>query len=335
VIDRIEHFRQMVRGRVLDERLASLYKQGHIKGGSVFSGKGQEAYSAAGALALQIGRLGDRGDFYTPLIRDTAGRLAFGETMLESFRTYMGRAAGLMRGREGNIHRGCLVRGEFPMISHLGSSIAVVAGALMARRQLKPGHTSIGLVNIGDGGMQTGALHEGLNVVAVERLPLVVLVADNQVSYSTFSDRTYACRSLIDRAVGYGMAGHECDGTDFDACRTTVENAVAAARSGGGPQFVLATLLRLAGHGEHDDNSYVGPELRARFGDCVLVAEARLRAEGVDTAPVWEAARVELAEALAIAMAEPEADPAQDDWQARSIAKLATWRPAMAETVRS
>ncbi len=335
MIDRIEHFRQMVRGRVLDERLASLYKQGHIKGGSVFSGKGQEAYSAAGALALQIGRLGERGDFYTPLIRDTAGRLAFGETMTESFRTYLGRATGLMRGREGNIHRGCLIRGEFPMISHLGSSIAVVAGALMARRQLKPGHTSIGLVNIGDGGMQTGALHEGLNVAAVERLPLVLLVADNQVSYSTFSDRTYACRSLIDRACGYGMAAHACDGTDFDACRVTVERAVAAARAGGGPQFVLATLLRLAGHGEHDDNSYVGPELRARFGDCVLLADARLQSEGIATAPLWEAARTELAESLAQVLSEPEAHPADDDWQARSIAKLATWRSASAETVVS
>jgi pyruvate dehydrogenase E1 component alpha subunit/2-oxoisovalerate dehydrogenase E1 component alpha subunit len=324
---RIEHFRWMVLGRVLDERLAALYRQGHIRGGSVFSGKGQEAYSAAGALALRRWRDDQPGDFLAPLIRDTAGRLAFGESVLDAVRNHLGRSTGPMRGRDGNIHRGNLRLGQFPMISHLGSSVSVVSGALLARRLLGTLGDSVGMVNIGDGGMQTGALHEGLNVAAVERLPLVLLVADNQVSYSTFSDRTYACRSLVDRAVGYGIAGHTCDGTDFDACRATVSQAVAAARSGQGPQMVVATLLRLAGHGEHDDGSYVGAELRARFGDCVLLADAALARTGVDTAAIWEAARNEVAAAVTQAQSEPEPDPRREDWSARSLSDLTEFRP--------
>ena len=326
MIDRLDHFRWMVLGRVFDERLSALYCQGHIRGGSVFSGKGQEAYSTAGALALRQWREGAQGDIYAPLIRDSAGRMAFGEPIIDGVRTYFGRSTGPMRGREGNIHRGNLDAGQLPMISHLGASLAVVAGMLIARRHLGTLGDSVGMAAIGDGGMQTGAFHEGFNVAAVERLPLVLVVADNQLSYSTFSAQTYACRSLVDRAIGYGVAGHTCDGTDFDDCRATVEAAVAAARAGGGPQMVVATLLRLAGHGEHDDGSYVGAELRARFGDCVEIAEARLRGEGVDTAPFWEAARVEVSAAVAQAQGEPEPQVAAEEWWARSVRDLTEFR---------
>ncbi|HXJ71981.1 MAG TPA: thiamine pyrophosphate-dependent enzyme, partial [Candidatus Dormibacteraeota bacterium] len=117
----------MLLARVLDEKLASLYRGGKIVGG-VFLGRGQEALSVAVASSLR------KGDIYAPLIRDAAGRLAFGETILESVRTYLGSALGPMRGRDGNVHRGRPQEGYLPMISHLGAMISVVNGALMARR---------------------------------------------------------------------------------------------------------------------------------------------------------------------------------------------------------
>ena len=326
MIDRLDHFRWMVLARALDERLAALYRQDHIRGGSVFSGKGQEAYSSAAALCLRQWTADAPGDFFAPLIRDSAGRLAFGEPILDAVRTYCGRRTGPMRARDGNVHRGNLSQGQLPMISHLGASVSVISGMLMARRLLGTLSDSVGVVSLGDGAMQTGASHEGINMAAVERLPLIILVADNQVSYSTFSDRSFACKSLIDRAVGYGCGAHTCDGTDFDACRTTVETAVAAARTGQGPQMVVASLLRLAGHGEHDDNSYVGADLRARFGDCVALAEARLITEGVATAPYWEAAKTAIASAVTQALAEPGPDVAAEDWTARSVKNLTEFR---------
>ena len=329
--ERLAHFRWMVLGRVMDERLASLYRQNLIRGGSVFLGKGQEAYSTAGALALRPWRDGVKGDLYAPLIRDTSGRLAFGEPPIDGVRTHLGRATGPMRGREGNIHRGNLALGQFPMISHLGASIALVSGALLARRHLGTLGDGVGMAAIGDGGMQTGAFHEGLNLAAVERLPLVVVAADNQVSYSTFTDRTFACRSLVDRAIGYGIAGHVLDGTDFDACRVVVRQAVAAARAGGGPQLVVASLLRLAGHGQHDDNSYMPESLLARYGDCLPLAEARLKSEGLlseaAAAAIWDEARAQVAAVVDQALGEPEADPAHEDWWARSVRDLVGFRP--------
>src|SRR5882672_1804762 len=123
----VRAFRWMLLARVLDDKFSSLYRAGKIHGG-VFLGRGQEALSVALGIHLQ------RGDIFAPLIRDGAGRLAFGEPVLDAVRTYLGSPLGPMRARDGNVHRGRPREGLFPMISHLGAMISVVNGALMAKR---------------------------------------------------------------------------------------------------------------------------------------------------------------------------------------------------------
>src|SRR5262245_51733816 len=86
-------FHWMLLARVLEEKLSSLYKGGKITGG-VFLGRGQEAVSAALGTALRRGTSPGTGDIFAPLIRDMAGRLAFGEPMLDAARTYLGSSAG-------------------------------------------------------------------------------------------------------------------------------------------------------------------------------------------------------------------------------------------------
>src|SRR6185369_4612385 len=107
-------YRIMLLARLLDDKFAALYRAGKIHGG-VFLGRGQEALSVAIGISLQ------KGDVFAPLIRDAAGRLAFGETVLDSVRTYLGSAIGPMRGRDGNVHRGKPREGLLPMVSHLGA----------------------------------------------------------------------------------------------------------------------------------------------------------------------------------------------------------------------
>src|SRR4030095_3317770 len=153
-------YRFMLLGRILDEKLASLYRMGKIHGG-VFLGRGQEALSASLGVSLR------KGDVFAPLIRDTAGRLAFGEPLLDGVRTYLGSELGPMRGRDGNVHRGRPKEGILPMIRHLGAMISVVNGVLFARR-LKGLHGSVGATCIGEGGTSTGAFHEALNQARVE-----------------------------------------------------------------------------------------------------------------------------------------------------------------------
>lgn len=316
----VQAFRTMMLARLLDEKFASLLRASKISGG-VYLGKGQEAISVA------IGQSLRRGDVLAPLIRDGAARLAFGEPILDGVRTYLGSSLGPMRGRDGNIHRGRPREGLLPMISHLGAMISVVNGMLLARRfQGKEG--SVGATCLGEGGTSTGSFHEGLNQAAVEKLPLVLVVADNQYAYSTPSSRQFACRSIVDKAVGYGVRGEQVDGTDLRACLEVVGQAVERARAGGGPQLVVANLLRLCGHGEHDDAAYIDARLKASpLGrDCLKVAEETLLREGMaDAGEVdrWrQEAHGKIEEAVARVQREPGPDPYTHSWEALSSKHL-------------
>jgi pyruvate dehydrogenase E1 component alpha subunit/2-oxoisovalerate dehydrogenase E1 component alpha subunit len=253
--------------------------------------------------------------------------LAFGEPVLDAVRTFLGSALGPMRGRDGNVHRGRLTDGILPMISHLGAMISVVNGILFARR-FKGVRGVAGAASIGDGATSTGSFHEAINQAAVEKLPLVLVVANNQYAYSTPVSQQFACRNLVDKAIGYGVEGHTADGTDLAACLQVMKEAVNRARNGSGPQLVVARLLRLCGHGEHDDSSYIDPKLRqSPIGrDCLKVAEDHLLEQGWVDSPAIEAWRNEAAriveEAVATVQREPAPDPYQEDWRALASGRL-------------
>src|SRR3954447_2873097 len=326
----LEAFRWMLTARVLEEKLASLYRGGMIVGG-VYLGKGQEAVSAACGMFLEK----SKGDLFAPLIRDQAGRSAFGEPLLDVVRTYLGSAQGPMRGRDGNIHRGRPLEGQLAMISHLGAMISVLVGRLLAKR-MKGEKGFVGLTTIGEGGMQTGATHEGMNIAAVERVPLVLVATNNHYAYSTPNDRQFGCADLVDRAKGYGYEGSSVDGTDLTQCLEVIGAAVKRARTGRGPQLVVAKTLRLAGHGEHDDASYVTDEIkREPFAQDVLQRTEQfiLEHELLDREALQQM-RAEIAaevdEAVATAQQEDAPDPSKEDWCGLSTRALAD-RPTIAE----
>jgi acetoin:2,6-dichlorophenolindophenol oxidoreductase subunit alpha len=308
----IDAFNWMLLARTVEEKLASLWRAGKISGG-VYLGKGQEAISAALGIMLKSG------DIFGPLIRDQAGRLAFGESLIDVFRVHFGSRTGLSRGRDGNVHRGNPRQGYHAMISHLGSLISVVAGALVARR-FRGDTSAIGATTIGDGGTSTGAFHEAINMAAIEKLPLVVVVVNNQYAYSTPNSRQFACNDLVDRAIGYGVEGHSLDGTDLRDCLEVLAHATGRARSGHGPQLVVGTCLRLTGHAEHDDAFYMDKSLYyTTLGrDCLKVAENYLQErQWADEALLehWrKSAKQQVEEAVANAQREPLADPNTETW---------------------
>jgi pyruvate dehydrogenase E1 component alpha subunit/2-oxoisovalerate dehydrogenase E1 component alpha subunit len=313
-------YRFMLQARLLDEKFASLYRAGKIHGG-VFLSRGQEALSVAVGISLR------RGDIFAPLIRDSAGRLAFGESILDAVRTYLGSPLGPMRGRDGNIHRGRPKEGLFPMVSHLGAMISVVNGALFGKR-FRGITEVVGATCIGDGGTSTGAFHEGINQAAVEKLPLVLVIANNEYAYSTPTSRQFACRSLLDKAAGYGVQGQAVNGTDLLACLKTVGDAVSKARAGRGPQIVVARLLRLCGHGEHDDAGYIDPKLKnSPLGrDCLKVAEEILLeqkwADAEELASWRKEALQRIEEAVAKVQREGGPDPYKENWCALTAKHL-------------
>jgi pyruvate dehydrogenase E1 component alpha subunit/2-oxoisovalerate dehydrogenase E1 component alpha subunit len=224
-----------------------------------------------------------------------------------------------MRARDGNVHRGRPKEGLYVMISHLGAMISVVNGALLAHR-FKGVTGTVGAACIGDGATSTGAFHEAVNQAAVEKLPLVLIIANNHYAYSTPTERQFACRSLVDRAAGYGIEGQAVDGTDLSACLKVVGDAVSQARAGRGPQMIVARLLRLCGHGEHDDASYIDPQLRqSSIGrDCLKMAEEHLLQQDWADAPTlanWRDEAVQqVEESVAKVQREPGPDPYKEDW---------------------
>ncbi|MDQ3426659.1 MAG: thiamine pyrophosphate-dependent dehydrogenase E1 component subunit alpha [Gemmatimonadota bacterium] len=235
--------------RSLEERLVNLYRQTKVVGG-LFRSLGQEACAVGSAYALR------REDVLSPLIRNLGSMLVKGATPLEVLRQYMAKGDSPTRGRELNIHFGDVEERNFiGQISHLGDMVPVMAGVTLSfklRREAR-----VGLVYVGDGATSTGAFHEGINLAAVQRCPLVVIVENNGYAYSTPTSLQCAAQRLVDKAAGYGIAGARADGNDVLATYQVTREAVDRARRGEGVTLVELTTYRRKGHAEHDNQSYV------------------------------------------------------------------------------
>ena len=244
----LELYRYLKLTRLVEERLVNLYRQTKVVGG-VFRSLGQEATAVGTAYALQPR------DFITPLIRDLGAVLVKGIRPREIFAQYMAKAWGPSGGHDLNIHFGDLAKGFIGPISHLGDMIPVMTGVLLAARmQKKP---TVAVAYIGDGGMSTGAFHEGLNFAAVQRLPLIVVAEYNHYAYSTPTSLQTAVKDLAEKAAGYGIPAHIVDGNDVIACYEVTKRSAEFARRGGGAVLIEAKTYRRKGHAEHDDQRYV------------------------------------------------------------------------------
>jgi TPP-dependent pyruvate/acetoin dehydrogenase alpha subunit len=273
----VEIYRHLKLTRLVEERLVNLYRQTKVVGG-VFRSLGQEATAVGSAYALESQ------DFITPLIRDLGAVLVKGIRPRDIFAQYMAKAWGPSGGRDLNIHFGDMEKGFIGPISHLGDMIPVMTGLLLGARMQKK--SFVALAYIGDGGMSTGAFHEGLNFAAVQRLPLLVMAEHNQYAYSTPTSLQTACKDLAEKAAGYGIPAHIVDGNDVVACYEVTKQAAEVARNGGGAVLIEAKTYRRKGHAEHDDQRYVAPgeiEWWEQHNDPIDRFERYLLEQGVTT----------------------------------------------------
>jgi pyruvate dehydrogenase E1 component alpha subunit/2-oxoisovalerate dehydrogenase E1 component alpha subunit len=194
-------------------------------------------------------------DFIAPLIRDLGAVLVKGIRPREIFAQYMAKAWGPSEGRDLNIHFGDISRGFVGPISHLGDMIPVMTGIVLGARMQKK--DAVAVAYIGDGGMSTGAFHEGLNFAAVQKLPLVVVAEYNHYAYSTPTRLQTAVENLADKSASYNIPGYIVDGNDVVECYEVTKEAVEFARSGGGAVLIEAKTYRRRGHAEHDDQRYL------------------------------------------------------------------------------
>ena len=238
--------------RMVEEKLTNLYRQGKVVGG-LYRSLGQEGCSVGSAYAL------DRGDIFTPLIRNLGAIFVRGGRPRDVFAQYMARAAGPTHGRDLNVHFGWISEeGSMPsVISMLGDMVSVLTGAVIAERM--KGRRTVALTWIGDGGTSTGAFHEGFNFACVQKAPLVVIVENNKWAYSTPVHKQTANPRFVDRARAYGCFGEQVDGNDVRAVYEVTRRAIDRGRAGAGPTLIEADTMRMRGHAEHDDMKYVPP----------------------------------------------------------------------------
>jgi pyruvate dehydrogenase E1 component alpha subunit/2-oxoisovalerate dehydrogenase E1 component alpha subunit len=302
----VYHFLKL--NRMVEEKLTNLYRQGKVVGG-LYRSLGQEGCSVGSAYALE------RGDIFTPLIRNLGAILVRGGRPRDIFAQYMARATGPTRGRDLNVHFGWLSEegSMIAVISMLGEMVSVLTGAVMAERM--KGKSTVALTWIGDGGTSTGAFHEGFNFACVQKAPLVLIVENNKFAYSTPTYKQTANTRFVDRARAYGCYGEQVDGNDVLAVYETTRRAVERARKGLGPTLIEADTMRMRGHAEHDDMKYVPKALLDEWAgkDPILRYERHLINTGAATreelAGVGATIEAALDEDLAFAEASPFPDP--------------------------
>jgi TPP-dependent pyruvate/acetoin dehydrogenase alpha subunit len=239
--------------RELEEQMVRLFRQNKIVGG-LYSSLGQEAISVGTAYAL------GPGDWIAPMIRNIGALLVRGYKPRDILTQHMARYTSPTLGKDGTSHFGDLkLRHVISPISMLGDLIPVMTGIAMAGRYL--GQKIVTMTWIGDGGTSTGVFHEGLNLAAVQKAPLVLIVENNQWAYSTPVAKQAALVDLADRAKAYRVRSAIVDGNDVVAVERTTREAVEAAREGNGPVLIEAKTMRMRGHAQHDAAEYVPKKL--------------------------------------------------------------------------
>ena len=278
----IDYFLRLT--RTLEERIVALFRQAKVIGG-LYRSLGQEGESVAAAFALDYAL----GDVVQPLIRNMGSILVAGARPSDIIKQYMAKGDSPTRGRELNIHFGHPARDGFiGQISMLGDMIPVMAGIVLAGRMQK--RNLVGLAFIGDGASSTGAFYEGMNFATVQKLPLVVVLENNGYAYSTPTAKQSALKSLADKAHAFGCASETVDGNDVLATYDAAKRAVERARAGDGVTLIEVKTFRMKGHAEHDNQSYVPPELIEEWSakDPVVRFEQTLIDSGMATAADFE-----------------------------------------------
>jgi TPP-dependent pyruvate/acetoin dehydrogenase alpha subunit len=293
--------------REVEQVLVNLYRQNKVIGG-LYRSLGQEATAVGSAYALRR-RSDGTGDMIAPAIRNLGSLMMLGATPVEVMRQYMAKGDSPTWGREQNVHFTDYEKGYVGLISHLGVMIEIMCGVAMSFRLR--GEDRVALTWIGDGASSTGAFHEGFNLAAVQRAPLVVIVENNCYAYSTPVSKQTAAESFVVKAAGYGVYGDKCDGNDIFAVLDMTRRAVEHARAGNGAALLEVMTYRRKGHAEHDAQAYVPPgeldEWEAR--DPVTRYVTRITGEGWVSQAELEAADERVRQEVDRAREEAEASP--------------------------
>lgn len=264
-MEKHETLRGMLRTRYLDARLKKFFMSGEVKtpDGATFQGKGfrsmgQEAIYAA-ALRLKRGAAFIQhekysGDYVAPMIRDLGLVLAMGQKPFEVMTAQMGKMGKPTDGKD--LHLGDFACGILPPAAPITLSTGSACGIGFALK----GTGQVMISCLGEGGTSSGEWHEVVNFAAVQKMPIVFIVQNNQTALSTPVPEQCAAFNFAQKALGYGIRATTIDGTDPEEVFAAVTEAAEACRAGDGPVLIEMLAMRMCGHAHHDDMLYFGKE---------------------------------------------------------------------------
>jgi TPP-dependent pyruvate/acetoin dehydrogenase alpha subunit len=262
----------LLRARLHDIALKRWVRQGVLS--KAWLGTGEEAVAVGNAQALE------EGDLVGPMIRNAGACHERGMGVAQMLKAYLGTRDQITLGRD--LHTGDPERGVLPPISFVGSLVPVFAGAALAFKLRRQNH--VALTWVGDGASHTAEFHEGFNLAAVQRLPLIIVLQNNQVALGTKLSE-HQRGDLEDLASGYGLGGITCDGNNVLDVFAATRQAADRCRQGQGPVILTAHTFRMGGHATHDEQearSLFPPEIFAHWGqrDPIGCFEAHLASHG-------------------------------------------------------
>jgi acetoin:2,6-dichlorophenolindophenol oxidoreductase subunit alpha len=302
----LDRFELMALMRAFEEACLEGFETGEIHG-ELHVGIGQEAIAAGMAESLQSR------DAVVSTHRNHLHAIAKGVPLRPMLAEIFERGSGLCRGRGGHMHLFDPDR-NFSCTGIVGSSLGVALGYAYAA--WLEGRGAVGVGVTGDGGANTGAFHECLNIAGAWRLPYVVLVENNEYAISVPIAGNLATATIAERAAAYAAWGRRVDGTDPDAVAAAFAEAVEYARSGRGPAVLEATCYRFRGHYEGDFDLYRPKdekEAALRDRDPLILTGRRLLERGAATQAeldeTVEQARRRLSELLAEIRTDAAPDP--------------------------
>lgn len=270
--DLIPLYRWMMLTRAYDAKAIALQRTGQI--GTFASMLGKEAVEAGVGSAMA------RHDVFLMTYRENGVQLMRGVT-LEEFFLYWG---GDERGSDF-----AAPRRDFPICITIAAHVTHAVGVAYAMKLRREPRVAVAMC--GDGATSKGDFYEGINAAGVWKLPAVFVVANNQWAISVPRATQSAAQTLAQKAIAAGIAGVQVDGNDVIAVRHAMDQALAKARSGGGPTLIEAVTYRLSDHTTADDAT------RYRSADEVAEAWkrepiARLRSYLINCG-AWDKAREE------------------------------------------
>ena len=234
-------YRTMQLIRQCEEQLARCHQRGLIHG-ACHTYVGQEAIAAGVCAQLRTE------DVLFSTHRGHGHALAKGLPPEQLIAELFGRESGCSRGRGGSMHLFAPEIGLMGTSGIVGPCILQAAGAGYSFKLLKTDQVAVAF--FGDGAVNNGAFHEGLNMAGIWKLPVLFVCENNQFATEVPFSYSAGNPSVAQRGASYGMPGVEVDGNDIVAVARAAGEAVQRARSGGGPTLIECKTYRTRPHAE-------------------------------------------------------------------------------------